>query len=87
MRDYALHQAQTAGNLPGTGILEKLLRNWLARKAVRRLQDLDDHLLRDIGASREDVRWAASLPLSHNSALALEERQRERMAKDGSYVV
>ena len=87
MRDYALHQAQTAGNLPGAGILEKLLRNWLARKAVRRLQDLDDHLLRDIGANREDIRWAASLPLSHNPALALEERQRERMAKDGSYVV
>lgn len=81
MRDYALHQAQVAGNMPGAGLIEKLLRNWLARKAVRRLERLDDHLLRDIGASREDIRWAAGLPLSANAALALQERQREHMAK------
>ena len=61
---------------------------WAERAAERRhLAELDDHLLRDIGARREDISWAASLPLSANSALALQERQRERMAKDGSYVV
>lgn len=76
MRDYALHQAQIAGSLPGAGLLENLVRNWLARKAVRRLEALDDHLLRDIGATRDDVLWAARLPLSENAALALDERTR-----------
>lgn len=87
MRDYALHQAQVAGNIAGTGIVEKLLRNWLARRAVRRLQDLDDHLLRDIGARREDIRWAASLPLNTNAALALQERQMEQMTKASRHAV
>lgn len=87
MRDYALHQAQVAGNMPGAGLIEKLLRNWLARKAVRRLERLDDHLLRDIGASREDIRWAVSLPLSANAALALQERQREHLAKGANHGV
>jgi uncharacterized protein YjiS (DUF1127 family) len=76
MRDYALHQAQIAGSLPGAGLLENLIRNWLARRAVRRLQDLDGHLLRDIGATTDDVRWAATRPLTENAALALDERIR-----------
>jgi uncharacterized protein YjiS (DUF1127 family) len=78
MNDYALHQAQTAGSLPGVGIIARLIRNWRARRSVRRLQDLDDYMLHDIGATREDVTWAARHPLSVNAALLLEERQRER---------
>lgn len=81
MRDYALHQAQVSGSIAGTGIVERLLRNWLARKAVRRLAQLDDHLLHDIGANRDDVLWAGRLPLSTNAALALQERQREHQLK------
>lgn len=77
MNDYALHQAQLSGNLAGVGPLEKLIRNWLARRAVSRLQDLDDHLLRDIGASRQDIAWALRQPLSQNAALLLDERQRK----------
>jgi uncharacterized protein YjiS (DUF1127 family) len=77
MRDYALHQAQVSGSLPGAGLLENLFRNWLARKAVRRMESLDDHLLRDIGATRDDVIWAGNLPLSRNAALALDERTRQ----------
>ena len=87
MRDYALHQAQVAGSIAGTGIVEKFIRNWLARKAVRRLENLDDHLLRDIGASRNDIRWAASLPLTRNAVLALQERQREQMTKAADHGV
>jgi uncharacterized protein YjiS (DUF1127 family) len=87
MRDYALHQARTAGNLAGTGIAERLLRNWLARRAVRRLESLDDHMLRDIGATRADIAWAAKLPLTINAALALQERQRHALTKTAHPVV
>ncbi len=85
MRDYALHQAELSGSLSGAGILERLYQNWQARRAVRRLERLDDHLLRDIGARREDIHWAASLPLSTNAVLALQERQLEKLAKDAHH--
>jgi uncharacterized protein YjiS (DUF1127 family) len=87
MRDYALHQAEVSGTLSGAGLLTALFRNWQARRALRRVENLDDHLLRDIGARREDIHWAVNLPLSANPVLALEERQRERAVKDGSHAV
>ena len=50
--------------------------NWQARRAVRKLLTMDDHILRDTGTSRADVEWAVGLPLTVNAALALEERSR-----------
>ena len=44
----------------------------------RRLAELDDRLLRDIGVTRSEVRWAAGLPLSVNAALELEEKATRR---------
>lgn len=76
MNDYALHQARVSGSLAGVGPIEKLIRNWLARRAVSRLQSLDDNLLRDIGATRDDIAWALRQPLTSNAALLLDERQR-----------
>ena len=37
-----------------------------------------DCMLRDIGVLRDDVRWAAGLPLTVNAAVALEERSHQR---------
>jgi uncharacterized protein YjiS (DUF1127 family) len=37
---------------------KRLFHTWKARRAVL-LQDYDDHILRDIGLSRMDLRWAA----------------------------
>ena len=38
-------------------------------------------MLRDIGVTREELRWAAGLPLTVNAALALEERATRRAAR------
>ena len=47
-----------------------------ARRVAART--LDEYLLRDIGVTRAEVRWAAGLPLTVNAALALEERSQLR---------
>ena len=74
MRDYALNHAQSYEAAGAASLLGRLLRNWRARRAVSRLDRLDEFLLRDIGVTRDEVRWAACLPLTVNAALALEER-------------
>jgi uncharacterized protein YjiS (DUF1127 family) len=78
MRDYALSRAQSAEAAGSASILGSLIRNWRARRAVGRLDLLDDRMLRDIGLTREDLRWASGLPLSVNAALAMEQRSTNR---------
>jgi uncharacterized protein YjiS (DUF1127 family) len=74
MRDYALNRSQSLGHVGGETFIHRLIRNWKARRRVARLEDYDDHILNDIGVDRQDIRWAADLPLTINAALALEER-------------
>ncbi|WP_374333679.1 DUF1127 domain-containing protein [Aestuariivirga sp.] len=78
MRDYALSRAKAAEATGSLSLLWQLVRNWRARRAVQRLDALDDFLLQDIGVTRADVRWASGLPLSVNAALELEERATRR---------
>jgi uncharacterized protein YjiS (DUF1127 family) len=78
MRDYALSRARAAEATGALSLLWRLLSNWRARRAVARLDTLDDFLLRDIGVTRDELRWASGLPLSVNAALALEERALRR---------
>jgi uncharacterized protein YjiS (DUF1127 family) len=72
MRDYALSRALSLGEFRGSW-LSRLVRNWKARKRVAELENYDDFLLQDIGVTREEIRWAAGLPLTVNAALALED--------------
>ncbi len=83
MRNYAIHQAEISGSLPGTGILAKLWRNWQARRAVAKLDQLDDFLLHDIGVTRGDIHQALLSPLSENAALVLESNARQRRRSSG----
>jgi uncharacterized protein YjiS (DUF1127 family) len=73
MRDYALDRAYSLGEI-GSSWFSRLLRNWKARRRVAGLEAYDDFLLKDIGVTREEIRWAAALPLSMNAALALEDK-------------
>lgn len=69
--------AHSARDLSETGFVARAFENWQARRAVRSLLKLEDHILHDAGTQRGDVEWAAHLPLSVNAALALEERTRK----------
>jgi len=78
MRDYTLTRALSLGEAGGGSPITRLFRNWLARRSVAKLQNFDDYILRDIGVAREDIAWAAGLPLTVNAALGLEERSLKR---------
>ena len=53
------------------------------RKGFKRLLDLEEHMLDDIGVLRHEVEYAARLPLSVDAATELRrislERRRQRM--------
>ena len=49
-----------------------------ARAAFRTVALRDDRLLADMGLTREDVEWAALLPIDRNAALEARERARRR---------
>ncbi len=70
--------ASTAEATGNHSLLWRFICNWRARRAVVRLDALDDYLLHDIGVTRADVRWASGLPLTVNAALELEERATRR---------
>ncbi len=78
MRNYELYQAEISGTLPGSGILTNFIENWRARRAVARLDRLDDFLLNDIGLSRSDLDKAQHVPFNQNALVALEQIASER---------
>ncbi|MEM8950713.1 MAG: hypothetical protein AAGA21_23220 [Pseudomonadota bacterium] len=66
-------------------MLESLRRWYRQRRDLKEARDafihmayLDDRILDDIGATREEVQWALSLPLERNAALALRARAAKR---------
>jgi uncharacterized protein YjiS (DUF1127 family) len=74
MRDYILNQAISQGEYGIVSLLRRVRRNWKAKRRIAALANFDDYMLRDIGITRDEVQWAAGLPLTVNAALALEER-------------
>ena len=81
MRDYALNRAISLEEGNGFSFVSRIWRNWQARRRVTDLGNYDDYMLNDIGVTRDEVEWAAGLPLTVNSALALEERSFRRRHK------
>jgi uncharacterized protein YjiS (DUF1127 family) len=73
MNDYAQHQASFSGGMTGEGIIARFITNWQAKRAVKNLWQLDDHMLNDMGLTREEVAWAITRPLSINAVQALED--------------
>ena len=78
MRDYVMNRAVSLEEGNGFSLISRVWRNWQARKRVVSLGTYDDYMLKDIGVTREEIQWAAGLPLTVNAALALEERSFQR---------
>lgn len=76
-------QTVTHHGRPGrlTGLATRLAagwRMWHRRRAYKRLMDLDDRMLRDIGLTRLEVLHGAGLPLSANAAEEVQRLSRSR---------
>jgi uncharacterized protein YjiS (DUF1127 family) len=65
---FALHQALT-----------KRYRNAERRRGVRRLLDLDDAILHDIGVTRSEALHAGNLPLSIDAIAELRRMSQNRL--------
>ena len=56
------------------GAVRAAFLSWQRRRQLIALTEVDDHLLADIGVTREDVRWALDLPFSYDPGLELQRR-------------
>lgn len=71
MTDHVIARpAASSASLAGR--LQRIVHNWQARRNVRNMLELDDRTLADIGVRRDEVAWAAQLPLAFNAAIELE---------------
>lgn len=73
--------AEFVAEVGRTGLVAALLNrlsNWRRRRQLTRLDELDDHMLEDIGITRLDLLWARGLPLSRNPLLELDDLARDR---------
>ena len=88
MRDAALfisgqNSTASAGTLPAVlRTIGTAFRLWKERRHLRKLTELDDHLLADIGVRRDDVAWALNLPFSHEPFTELQRRVRDNKQRD-----
>jgi uncharacterized protein YjiS (DUF1127 family) len=71
MRDYILTQAETADKtftFPG---LNRIVANWRKRRQLRQLEQLDDHVLMDIGLTRDELIRVQRVPLAVDPVIEL----------------
>lgn len=61
-----------------------LLRALVRRRRFKRLEDLDDHLLNDIGVTRAEVEIATRLPFTHDAGTELRRLSNERRRVEAS---
>ena len=87
MREAASFISRQSGPV-SAGILHAVVdvaraavRAYQRRRQLMRLSEVDDHLLADIGVTREDVRWALDLPFSHDPGLELQRRAMRNRAR------
>jgi uncharacterized protein YjiS (DUF1127 family) len=78
MRNYVLSEAQSREAYGRLTVVVRVLRNWRQRRDLKKLQAMDDHMLRDIGVTREMLSRLARLPLTADIAWERERLERLR---------
>ena len=63
MREHMFTQAPGRELAHAFPALPRLVKNWWKRRSLRKLEDLDDYMLSDIGLTRADLIFAQKLPL------------------------
>ena len=63
MRDYILTEAIARDSTFAFPKLRRVVRNWVFKRTLKALQQLDDHMLHDIGLARDELRHLTALPL------------------------
>ncbi|WP_409523900.1 hypothetical protein [Nitrincola sp. MINF-07-Sa-05] len=60
--------------------LENWFRAWSRRHRLLRLLEYDDHMLEDMGYTRQDLLWAAEQPLRVDARLVLQQQREKQRA-------
>ena len=87
MRDAAAFIASQKNSAPANllaTLLNVVRSAWTAgmrRRKLASLLDLDDHMLADVGVTREDLKWVLDLPFSHDPGLELQRRALRNRAR------
>jgi uncharacterized protein YjiS (DUF1127 family) len=63
MRDYILTQAESVDKTFTFPALNRIVANWRKRRQLRQLEQLDDHVLMDIGLTRDELIRVQRSPL------------------------
>ena len=71
MRDYILTQAETADKTFTFPALHRIVANWRKRRQLRQLEQLDDHVLMDIGLTRDELIRVQRVPIGVDPVLEL----------------
>ena len=71
MRDYILTQAETVDKTFTFPALHRIVANWRKRRQLRQLEQLDDHVLMDIGLTRDELIRVQRVPIGVDPVLEL----------------
>lgn len=63
MRDYILTESIARDSTFAFPKLRRMVRNWVFKRTLKALNQLDDHVLHDIGLARDELRHLTALPL------------------------
>ncbi|MFN3880446.1 MAG: hypothetical protein ACK4L8_03345 [Nitrincola lacisaponensis] len=70
--------------MPPLGLINAIevwFKAWNRRRKLLRLLDYDDHMLEDMGYTRDDLLWAARQPLKVDARLVLQQQREKQRAQ------